>query len=121
MAIAASTTNTFTASSNPDGTIWSVPFWKGAGERALWTWAQTFLGAFFAVEGTDMTLDVQTWYAAAIAATAAAFLSVLKSAAQPEFTAGKYQVVEQTIIRPKEAVVAPQEAHRPYTDDDVFP
>lgn len=121
MALAASTTSTFTASVNPEGTIWSVPFWKGAGERALWTWAQTFLGAFFAVEGADISLDVQTWYAAAIAATAAAFLSVVKSAAQPEFTAGKYQVVEQTIIRPKEAVVAPTNSTGNVVDEQTFP
>lgn len=72
-------------------TLWTKPFWKGAVERAIKTFAQAFLAVFgvgTAVEVTGSTLNAETWYLAAISGAAAAVLSLVMSLANTDFVAG---------------------------------
>lgn len=70
--------------------LWTAAFWKGAGERAIKTWAQAFLAAIAAMTlGIDMPgVEHVPWLGALSVATLAAFLSLLTSVGNAEFTAG---------------------------------
>ena len=70
--------------------IWSVSFWRGAGERAVKTFAQ----ALVAVIGVGAVglLDVD-WIGALSAALLATVVSVLTSIGNADFTAGATPVV----------------------------
>jgi hypothetical protein len=65
--------------------IWSIAFWKGAAERAIKTFFQTFV----ALIGTSAVIiqDVD-WIFIASGSTLAAILSVATSIGNAEFTAG---------------------------------
>jgi hypothetical protein len=65
--------------------IWTAAFWKGAGERAIKTFFQTFV----ALIGTSAVIiqDVD-WIFIASGSTLAAILSVATSIGNAEFTAG---------------------------------
>lgn len=65
--------------------IWTVAFWKGAGERAIKTFAQT-LAAYFVI-GTTGLLAVD-WLTALSVSAAAAVASVLTSVGNAGFVAG---------------------------------
>lgn len=73
--------------------IWSVSFWKGAGERAIKTLAQTFVAVVLAGVGADAVgataglLDV-SWVDALSVSALAAFLSVITSIGNANFTSG---------------------------------
>lgn len=58
--------------------MWTIDFWKDAGERAIKTFAQVFVG--FLVVGTTGVLDVD-WTQAASVSAVAALASVLTSVA----------------------------------------
>jgi len=73
------------------GNIWTGSFWKGAGERAVKTFAQAFLATFgisTTIEVTGATLTAETWALAGLSGLAAAALSVVMSLANPSFVAG---------------------------------
>lgn len=73
-------------------TIWSKAFWQGAGERAIKTFAQSFIGVFGVGTVADVAgvnLNSETWLLALVSGLAAAFLSVCTSIASPGFTAGE--------------------------------
>lgn len=65
--------------------IWTLAFWKGAGERAIKTFAQVLAG--YIVVGTTGLLEVD-WVTALSVAGAATFASLLTSIGNAEFTAG---------------------------------
>ena len=65
--------------------IWTVAFWKGAGERSFKTFAQSLV-AIIGV-GTLGLLDVD-WPAALSVAALAAVVSLLTSIGNADFTAG---------------------------------
>jgi len=65
--------------------MFTLAFLKGAGERALKTFAQTLLGYF--VVGTTGLIGFD-WAGALSVAGAAALASVLTSIANPEFVSG---------------------------------
>lgn len=72
--------------------IWSLAFWKGAGERAIKTFAQV-LGAVITVNvGTDLVpsagVDAINWLGALSITGVAVILSVLTSIGNADFTAG---------------------------------
>lgn len=64
--------------------IWTLDFWKGAGERAIKTFAQTL--AAIAVVGVPV-FDLDFEQGLGIAATAA-LASILTSIGNADFTAG---------------------------------
>lgn len=73
--------------------IWTMQFWKGAGERGLKTFVQTFTATLF-VTGTIQVTDVRglatmPWETSVITASLAALLSLLTSIGNANFTAGK--------------------------------
>ena len=70
--------------------LWTTAFWRGAGERALKTFAQ----ALVAVIGVGAVglLDVD-WLGALSAATLATVVSLLTSIGNADFTAGQTPVV----------------------------
>ena len=70
--------------------LWTTAFWRGAGERALKTFAQ----ALVAVIGVGAVglLDVD-WRGALSAATLATVISLLTSIGNADFTAGQTPVI----------------------------
>lgn len=66
--------------------IWTKAFWKGAGERAIKTFAQA--GVAFVTADTVGLLDLD-YVALASVSGLAALVSVLTSVANAEFVAGK--------------------------------
>ena len=70
--------------------LWTTAFWRGAGERALKTFAQ----ALVAVIGVGAVglLDVD-WLGALSAATLATVVSLLTSIGNADFTAGQTPVI----------------------------
>lgn len=70
--------------------IWTAQFWRGAGERAVKTFAQ----ALVAVIGVGAVglLDVD-WIGALSAALLATVISVLTSIGNADFTAGQTPVI----------------------------
>jgi hypothetical protein len=73
--------------------IWTADFWKGAGERALKTFVQTFLASLIAAVGAATSAwDVPWGYGlkgALGVALLATFFSVATSIGNTDFTAGK--------------------------------
>lgn len=69
--------------------IWTLAFWKGAGERALKTAAQTFL-AVVGVNGVGTTLGFTdiNWTGDLSIAGVATVLSLITSLGNASFTAG---------------------------------
>jgi len=71
--------------------IWTKAFWKGAGERAIKTSAQTF-AAVFSLQVLDIITPANAgqlpWATAAITAGVAGMLSLMTSIGNADFTAG---------------------------------
>lgn len=65
--------------------LWTVAFWKGAGERALKTFVQV-LGGFITVDALVSEIPWETGVQVAAAATLA---SLFTSIGNADFTAGK--------------------------------
>jgi len=76
--------------------IWTAAFWKGAGERALKTFLQTFIPALLLALGASSTGTLNVWTAPWVASLqvalglglGAAFLSLCTSLGNASFTAG---------------------------------
>lgn len=66
--------------------LWTGAFWRGAGERAIRTFAQTLAAVF--VVGTTGLLDVD-WVTSLSVAGAAALASLLTSIGNADFVAGE--------------------------------
>lgn len=64
--------------------IWTLLFWKGAGERAIKTFAQTLAAAFI----VTAPIVEQPWLVALGLAATSAVLSVLTSIGTADFVAG---------------------------------
>ena len=83
-----------TPTSPAPGTIWRGDFWRGAGERAIKTFVQTFVAVVIAGVGADAVgataglLDV-SWLSALSVAALAAILSLGTSVGNADFTAGR--------------------------------
>lgn len=79
--------------------MWTKAFWKGAGERAVKTFLQTFVAVAItgvgaeAVGATAGLLDI-AWLDAASVALVATILSVATSIGNADFTAGYDAPVE---------------------------
>jgi len=88
---------------NPDGSIWSAQFWRGAGERAAKSAAQGFLSGFgFATVGDAVVdqadaLSGATWLVALTLAGTMAVLSVCTSILNPSFVSGKIALLEKPV------------------------
>ena len=72
--------------------MWTLAFWKGAGERAIKTFFQTFV-AVVGVTGLGVSLGLSEvdWLAAASVAAVATVLSIATSIGNSSFTAGVVQ------------------------------
>jgi hypothetical protein len=85
------------ASAASSSSIWTAAFWKGAGERMLKTFLQTFIPSLIIGLGVsgDSTLNVfdAPWSAALVyslgISLGATFLSLCTSIGNADFTAGK--------------------------------
>lgn len=92
--------------------MWTAKFWKGAGERAVKTFLQTFVAVVTAAAGADaigMTagLGDVSWASAASVAALATILSLATSVGNADFTAGPdAQYIE---IRPKDFLDNPED------------
>lgn len=73
--------------------IWTAAFWRGAGERAVQTFAQTFLASVVVITGAETVTPAEfiaaPWATAATTAGLAAAVSLVKSLTVPAFTAGE--------------------------------
>lgn len=77
--------------------MWTLAFWKGAGERALATFLEAFIAALVVGVGAATTAWEVAWgsviWGALGIAILATVLSVAKSLGNPGFTAGKANVI----------------------------
>lgn len=64
--------------------IWTLAFWKGAGERAIKTAAQTAVGLM----GTSALIEQVPWAVVASGTAFAVILSLITSIGNASFTAG---------------------------------
>lgn len=82
-------TNTTTTTPSKPSAIWTAAFWKGAGERAIKTAAQTFV-AVVGVTGVGTTLGLGqvSWVADLSVTGLATLLSLVTSIGNADFTAG---------------------------------
>ena len=64
--------------------IWTLAFWKGAGERALKTAAQTAIGLM----GTSALIEQVPWAVVGSGTAFAVILSLITSIGNADFTAG---------------------------------
>ncbi|MDK9343241.1 holin [Propionibacterium freudenreichii] len=64
--------------------IWTLAFWKGAGERAIKTAAQTAVGLM----GTSALIQQVPWAVVASGTAFAVILSLITSIGNADFTAG---------------------------------
>ena len=72
--------------------LWTASFWKGAAERALKTWMQTFVAVVTLVAGSAaipaVGLEGVSWLTVLSVSSLAALLSVATSIGNADFTAG---------------------------------
>lgn len=79
--------------------MFTIEFWKGAGERAVKTFLQTFVAVVVAGLGADAVgvsaglLDV-SWLDALSVSALATIMSLATSAGNADFTAGTTKVVQ---------------------------
>ena len=84
--------------------MWTKSFWKGAGERAVKTFLQTFVAVAItgvgaeAIGATAGLLDI-AWLDAASVALVATILSLATSIGNSEFTAGYGEPVGRRALR----------------------
>lgn len=81
----------------------SPDFWKGATERALKTFVQTFVAVLGVTAGGVLTVDgfrALPWASALITAAVSAVLSVATSIGSPSFVAGAPVTVEPALVEP---------------------
>lgn len=83
--------------------IWTLLFWKGAGERAIRTAAQVFGGIVITSAGADLIpavgMNGVDWGFAGSATLVSVIISLSMSIGQPEFIAGKpAQVLDPDVI-----------------------
>ncbi|MDK9332666.1 hypothetical protein FAM23868_002006 [Propionibacterium freudenreichii] len=64
--------------------IWTLAFWKGAGERAIKTAAQTAVGLM----GTSALIEEVPWAVVGSGTAFAVILSLITSIGNADFTAG---------------------------------
>lgn len=81
--------------------LWTKEFWKGAGERAIKTFFQTFTAALLISAGADAIpatgVEGVAWLAVLSVSTLSAILSLATSIGNANFTAGN--VAEIVVIR----------------------
>lgn len=88
--------------------IWALAFWKGAGERALKTFLQSFIPALLLGLGASTTGVFDAFHApwltallsALSVAVGAAFLSLCTSVGNASFTAGITSTAAATVTDP---------------------
>lgn len=90
--------------------IWTLAFWKGAGERAVKTFAQTIVATIGV--NTALTLGQVNWLVDASVAAVATVLSLFTSIGNASFTAGaiaqaKAAMLSRSIVSSQSPVVAP--------------
>ena len=82
--------------------IWTIAFWKGAAERALKTFVQTFVASLLAAVGSIVTVWEVPWVTSLCGALGialmATFLSVATSLGNAEFTAGATEAPERAEV-----------------------
>jgi len=85
--------------------IFTKLFWKGAGERAIKTFFQTFV-AVVGVTGVGSTLGIGSvnWLTDASIATVAAILSIATSIGNADFTAGSPNAIVTLIPTDKDVL-----------------
>lgn len=96
--------------------LFTLDFWKAAGSRALWTFAQT-LGSIIGLTGVGVTIPSVDWKTDLYIAAVAALLSLLKS------VSSLYPVISQTASAPAEPKVyaAAPELDLPAAPASTFP
>lgn len=72
--------------------IWTKEFWKGAGERAIKTFFQTFV----ALVGTAVFLQDVPWIAVLSGSALATLLSLATSIGNADFTSGVVYEISDT-------------------------
>ncbi|VXB29041.1 holin [Pseudoclavibacter sp. 8L] len=81
------------ASDQSDSTIWTAPFWRGTGERALKTATQVAVAAITVSTGADLIPAVGVeginWAGVASVTAVATILSLFTSLGNASFTAGR--------------------------------
>lgn len=82
--------------------IWTAAFWKGAAERAIATFFQTFVAILSVSIGGALIpavgIEGVSWLAVLSGSAVAAILSLAKSLATPDFTAGTSPEPAQTPV-----------------------
>lgn len=104
--------------------IWSKSFWKGAGERALKTFIQTYLAVLVLGAGADGVgvslgvLDVD-WLGAGSVALLAAIVSLGTSLGNTEFVAGRNTTPSEDWVPDETELEEPDDL--PDDDPDDYP
>ena len=102
-------------------------FWKGAGERALKTFVQTFVAVLGVTAGAVYTVDgfkALPWASALITAAVSAVLSLATSIGSPGFVAGRPAAAEHGLVEPSghgPALVDPDDPGMIEPDPDEDP
>ena len=87
--------------------IWTAAFWRGAGERAIKTFVQTFAAVLF-LGGLSQVVSpsealAMPWASSLVTGALAALLSLLTSLGNAEFTAGRTE--QQAVSSPDTQVI----------------
>lgn len=85
--------------------MFTKKFWRSVAERAISTWAQAFVGAY-AVTGLDLAM----LKGAALIATVAAVLSVVKSVAVATATDGSPSIGSSETVTAEPSTYVPEHA-----------
>lgn len=79
--------------------LWTLAFWKGLAERAIKTFAQSFVAAlgFFGIVGGASELAEVPWLDALSIAALATLFSVITSIGNADFVAGKPPAILEVV------------------------